>query len=489
MSTNISKEKREDLLSKINEIRKCIARAEDDENKGTLLTYLSDLEKEVRAKKYGLVFEEHREGIDKILATHIPVMTEESDLFIDNGGPMNFLLEGDNLAALKLLEKTHKGKIDTIYIDPPYNLGNNDFTYGDKRVEKTDTFKHSKWLSFLNVRLVIARKLLASHGLIFISIDDNELYGLKMLCDKIFGEDNFVATLVWTNREGGGSSDSKLFRIKHEYILCFAKKKSQIEIRGVEINNENRYKQSDEYEEIRGKYYLQKLGMGSIQYSDSLNYPIKCPDGTHVYPSDNNKGKKACWRWSQKKLFWGIENGFIEFKKDKAGIWTVYTKQYLKCDNDGNIIQRTQRPDGVINDFSSTQGSKTIIQLFDSPVFSYPKDVNLIEWLIDRIPKEKSNTILDFFAGSGTTGHAVLNLNNEDGGTRKFILCTNNENNICRTITYERIRRVLTREKFKASIKYYKIDYISITEKMYYEYADELLLHIRELVELENGIN
>lgn len=161
MSTNISKEKREDLLSKINEIRKCIARAEDDENKGTLLTYLSDLEKEVRAKKYGLVFEEHREGIDKILATHIPVMTEESDLFIDNGGPMNFLLEGDNLAALKLLEKTHKGKIDTIYIDPPYNLGNNDFTYGDKRVEKTDTFKHSKWLSFLNVRLVIARKLLA----------------------------------------------------------------------------------------------------------------------------------------------------------------------------------------------------------------------------------------------------------------------------------------------------------------------------------------
>jgi len=488
MSTNISKLKREVLLAKIKEIRTFISAAPQDENTGNMLSYLSDLEKDVNGKKYGLVFEEHREEIDEVLDTHTPVLTEDENLFIDNGGQMNFLVEGDNLASLKLLEKTHKGKIDFIYIDPPYNTGSKYFIYDDTYVVKEDGYRHSKWLSFISKRLLIAKSLLSNNGIIFISISDIEQANMRILCNEIFGEQNFVGNLVWANKEGGGSSDSKLFRIKHEYIVVYARNIELIDIAGVKISNEDRYKSSDEYEAIRGKYYLQKLGMGSIQYSSSLDYPIDTPDGSTVMPKDNNGGKKACWRWSQDKYKWGQDNGFIEIKKDSKGIWTVYTKQYLKCDNDGNIIVRTNRPMGIIDEFSSTQGTKTIRQIFGEAKFSYPKDVNLIIWLFERITN-KNITILDFFAGSGTTGHAVIQLNAEDGGNRTFILCTNNENNICRDVTYERIKRVIDKEGYAASLKYYKVDYVPISERMYYEYADELLLHIRELVELENGVN
>lgn len=488
MSINISKQKREDLLNKIKEIRTFISAAPQDKNTGNLLSYLSDLEKDVNGKKYGLVFEEHREEIDEVLDTHTPVLTEENDLFIDNDGQMNFLIEGDNLASLKLLKKTHKGKIDLIYIDPPYNTGSKDFIYDDAYVVKEDGYRHSKWLSFLSKRLLIAKSLLSNNGIIFISISDIEQATMRILCNEIFGEQNFVGNLVWANKEGGGSSDSKLFRIKHEYIVVYAKNIELIDIAGVKISNEDRYKSSDEYEAIRGKYYLQKLGMGSIQYSSSLDYPIDTPDGSTVMPKDNNGGKKACWRWSQDKYKWGKDNGFIEIKKDSKGVWTVYTKQYLKCDNEGNIIVRTNRPMGIIDEFSSTQGAKTVRQIFGETIFSYPKDVNLIIWLIERIAS-KDITILDFFAGSGTTGHAVMKLNVEDSGNRKFILCTNNENNICRNVTYERIKRVIDKEGYSASLKYYKVNYVSISNRMYYEYADELLKHIRELVELENGVN
>lgn len=172
MSTNISKKKRDDLLDKIKQIRAFIAAAPQDENTGNLLSYLSELEKDVNGKKYGLVFEEHREEIDEVLDTHTPVLTEDADLFIDHGGQMNFLIEGDNLASLQLLEKTHKGKIDLIYIDPPYNTGAKDFVYDDAFVDTTDGFNHSKWLSFMKQRLSLSKKLLAAHGTIFISIDD-----------------------------------------------------------------------------------------------------------------------------------------------------------------------------------------------------------------------------------------------------------------------------------------------------------------------------
>lgn len=196
MSTNISKEKREKLISEIKAIREYISAAPQDENTGNLLTYLSEIEKDIKGKKYGLVFEEHRESIDDILATHTPVLSEDTDLLIDNGGQMNFLIEGDNLASLQLLEKTHKGKIDLIYIDPPYNTGNKDFIYNDSFVNGDDEFRHSKWASFIYKRLSIAKRLLSHKGMIFISIDDNEVYSLKFICDSIFGENNYISSIV-----------------------------------------------------------------------------------------------------------------------------------------------------------------------------------------------------------------------------------------------------------------------------------------------------
>ena len=201
MSTNISKKKREDLLAKIKEIRNFIAAAPQDENTGNLLSYLAELEKDVNGKKYGLVFEEHREEIDEVLDTHTPVLTEDKALFIDNGGEMNFLIEGDNLASLKLLEKTHKGKIDLIYIDPPYNTNNKDFVYDDTYIDNNDTYRHSKWVSFLIQRLKIAHSLLTKKGVIFISIDDNEQASLRLVADFVFGENNFIAEMIWQKKK------------------------------------------------------------------------------------------------------------------------------------------------------------------------------------------------------------------------------------------------------------------------------------------------
>jgi len=178
---NVSKQKRDDLVAKIKEIRTFIAGAVQDENTESLLSYLSELEKDVRGKKFGLVFEEHREAIDEKLETHIPVLKEEKDLFINNGGQLNFLIEGDNLAALQLLEKTHKRKVDLIYIDPPYNTGNKDFIYNDCYIDSDDGYRHNKWASFMTKRLEIAKRLLTPQGVIFIQISDIELAQLKQM--------------------------------------------------------------------------------------------------------------------------------------------------------------------------------------------------------------------------------------------------------------------------------------------------------------------
>ena len=178
MSKNISKEKREELLREIGEIREYLEK-NTDENAGRLLTYLANLEKDVDGKKYGLVFEEHEEAVDVLCRDNVPILKEVEELKIENGGTQNFLIEGDNLASLKLLEKTHKGRIDLIYIDPPYNTKNKDFVYDDVFVGEEDEFRHSKWLSFMANRLMIARKLLSKNGVIFISIDDNELSKVK----------------------------------------------------------------------------------------------------------------------------------------------------------------------------------------------------------------------------------------------------------------------------------------------------------------------
>ena len=412
---------------------------------------------------------------------------------VDFDNTENLYIEGDNLEVLKLLRESYLGKVKMIYIDPPYNTGN-DFVYNDNFAQSQAEFAgqsglfdeegnrmvdpmvqntesngrfHTDWLNMIYPRLKVAKDLLSDDGVIFISIDDNEVENLKKVCDELFGEQNFVANLIWANKEGGGSSDSKLFRIKNEHILCFAKNIEKIEIKGVPISNAERYKGKDEYYSVRGPFYLQKLGMGSIQYSPSLDYPIAAPDGSFVLPADNNKGKKACWRWSMEKYMKNQKEGFVEIKKDSAGIWTVYTKQYMNCDNEGNIIERTQRPMGVIDDYSSTQASK-LLESIGIP-FDYSKPIGLIKYLIDRIV-HRDFYIIDFFSGSATTAHAVMQLNAEDGGNRKFIMVQLPEKteekseaykagykNICE-IGKERIRRAGKKIKEEAGLMGQNLD-------------------------------
>lgn len=476
MSINISKKKRDDLLDKIKQIRAFIAAAPQDENTGNLLSYLSDLEKDVNGKKYGLVFEEHREEIDEVLDTHTPVLTEDADLFVDHGGQMNFLLEGDNLAALKLLEKTHRGKIDLIYIDPPYNLGE-DFIYSDHYVGREDSFKHSKWLSFMSSRLRIAYRLLASKGAIFISINDAEYAGLKMLCDSMWGDENYQATLIWKSRQRADSRNISMLSTDHEYILVYGKS-SSFRLLGKD-KDKTKYRNPDN--DPRGPWASIDLsGLADASRRPNLHFDIIDPKTGNVYPPNPNRG----WSKSKETIEKMIAENRILWPSSPKG--RPREKKFLSSLlSDKTGFSSVLDPEEV---GYTTDGTRALIDVLGNKVFNFPKSVKLIKAIVHQYP-DTDCTILDFFAGSGTTGHAVMKLNEEDGGSRRFILCTNNENGICRDVTYERIRRVIDKEDYAASLKYYKIDYVPISDRMYYEYADELLRHIRELVELENGIN
>ena len=471
MSTNISKKKRDDLLDKIKQIRAFIAAAPQDENTGNLLSYLSELEKDVNGKKYGLVFEEHREEIDEVLDTHTPVLTEDADLFIDHGGQMNFLLEGDNLAALKLLEKTHRGNIDLIFIDPPYNTRNGDFGYDDSRVDLTDTFRHSKWVSFMSERLLVARRLLKNDGVIFIAIDDNEQAALKLLCDQLFGEENFLASIIWQHSiQPKGYSGT--FSVHHNYILCY-QKTAQFVLNSLPRTDEDNKAYANPDNDPRGRW--RSGDVRNALYRPNLIYDIISPSGNVIKPCANG------WRWSKETVEEKIKSGEIIFSKDET---RIIRKIYLDT-----LEGRTPETIWFGKDVGTTRSAMSEIkEIFGSSAFGTPKPTSLIERTL-RLISRTDATVLDFFAGSGTTGHAVMKLNAEDGGTRRFILCTNNENGICRDVTYKRIRRVIDKEDYAASLKYYKVGYVPISDRMYYEYADELLRHIRELVELENGIN
>lgn len=525
MSTNVSKEKREKLIAKITAIKSYIAAAQQDENTAQLLTYIAEIEKDIKGKKYGLVFEEHREAIDEILEQNTPVLTEEKDLFINNGGQLNFLIEGDNLASLQLLEKTHKGKIDLIYIDPPYNTGNKehrDFVYDDEFIDANDMFRHSKWLSFLSKRLKVAKKLLSERGIIFISIDDNEQSFLKVLCDEIFGVENFIACLP-TIMNLKGNQDEFGFAGTHEYTVVYSKNKATAQINQFATDEEDIQNwQEDEIGYYKKGATLKRTGQDAPREKRPYGYfPIivNNEDKTvtvidkerfkQIYnPRDKTfndslideyvklydtrkytvllptiEGQKTSWRWSRDKvekeaneiIVSGDDGSFSLYKKQRPTIGDLPTKKAKTL---------FYKPE-----YSSGNGTAQLKQLFGlEKVFNNPKSVNLIYDFIS-LATNPNSTVLDFFAGSGTTGHAVMKLNAEDGGTRKFILCTNNENNICREVTYERIKRVIARDKYNASLKYYKVDFVPISDKFYYEYADELLKHVRELVELENGVN
>ena len=499
VSTNVSKEKREQLVAKVKAIKSYIAAAPQDENTARLLAYIADIEKDIKGKKYGLVFEEHREAIDEILERNTPVLTEEKDLFIDNGGQMNFLIEGDNLAALQLLEKTHKRKIDLIYIDPPYNTGAKDWKYSNSFVSGDDMFWHSKWLSFMRSRLMIARELLSEQGIICVTIDDYEMSALWLLLDEIFGEYNHLGTVTIRNNPKGRMGNRKISQV-HEYAIFFGKSNlSKISKLPVAPEEKSHHYVADE----NGMYYvkvnLRKQGVDSEGVNKDGSYKSRYfpifydPQSKKISPYDDSLPVKI--------LPIDSSGNVRIWRRDKQGVELLYKNNDLIVDKVKGNYQISfrfrggldgQMPKSIWIDprFSASEyGTSELNKLIGREKFQYPKSVYAVMQCILCMSEKIDALILDFFAGSGTTGHAVMKLNAEDGGKRKFILCTNNENNICRDVTYERIKRVIERDKYAASLKYYKVDFVPISDRLYYEYADELLKHIRELVELENGIN
>ena len=357
----------------------------------------------------------------------------------------NIYIEGDNLDALKLLQETYLGKVKMIYIDPPYNTGN-DFVYEDDFRQDTDEYIagsgqfddqgnrlvqntesngrfHTDWLNMLYPRLRIARDLLTDDGIIFISIDDNEVENLKKLCNEVFGDSNFVAIINWKGR--GGRQDSRYYAAVHEYILCYAKSKNYF-VAGEEIKTGDVY---PKFDNDSGRFYktqlLRKWGSNSRREDrPNLFYPIIAPDGSEVYPMlDNSQrpslpsiGNEGRWRHGASTMEKNIAEGRVEFVKQSNGDWIAYEKIFAPLEGE----EKTKKYTTWIEE--TNDGANVVKNLFSSAVFDYPKTPSLIVRFIKMANVENGDTVLDFFSGSATTAHAVMQLNAEDGGNRKFIL-------------------------------------------------------------------
>lgn len=457
-----------DKIALKNKIRELEGLTNDE--KAALLELLN------KQKKYGLVWEDKPEDVEERLRDELPVLKEVKERFIsseDPEAPNHILIEGDNLEALTALTYTHAGKIDVIYIDPPYNTGNKDFIYNDSFVDSEDSFRHSKWLSFMNKRLKLAKGLLSDKGVIFISIDDNEHAQLKLLCDEVFGCNNFITNITWQSTAGSNTGNEIVTTT--EYVLVYTANRLKAHFDG-QPPSDDTFKFKDEHYNDRGKYTLDKLDRRRVggHYSEALNFPIEMPDGTLRYPgggSNINDGWN--YLWSKTKIQWGIENDFIVFKKSKDD-WSVYCKRYQLVDNTNKKVDRTTPYRNLITSdlFNTAQGTAEIASIFNERPFAFPKPSGIIKFLLSTTVKTTPNsTILDFFAGSGTTLHAAMQLNAEDGGHRKCILVTNNENNICEEVTYERNKRVINGyttpkgeevEGLKSNtLRYYQTDFIS----------------------------
>ena len=501
-TTNLSKLRRDKMLETIKEIKKNIS----DE---TTLDNLSMIENELTKKKYGLIWEEHEERVDKELETQIPTFEElkDNEIVSNEGGKFNFLLEGDNLHSLYLLEKTHKCKIDLIYIDPPYNTGNHDFIYNDNYIISDDGYKHSKWLSFMEKRLRIAHKLLKDNGMIFISIDDNEQSQLKMLCDEIFGNNNCLGILP-TIMNLKGNQDQIGFAGTHEYTIVYAKNVSTVELGQFDIDEEEIEKEwnLDEVGYYKKGANLKSTGVNAPREKrpnlffpiyvntddlDNIKWSVEKIEGyKEVYPITDEK--EMSWRWSKNKFIKDYHDVIVVANGN--GDISFYKKQRPSL---GEIPTKKPKSFFYKPEYSSGNGTNQIIKIFGSKKFSNPKPIELIKDFIKIGMPKKDGIVLDFFAGSGTTAHALLELNKEDNGKRQFILCTNNENNICENVTMQRIKTVITgkradnseySDRLLANLKYYKCTYIPKINTDEENLHINLMKNIKNLIQLENGI-
>ena len=473
---NLSQQRREQMLSFLETLK-------EQHNDDASLIAINQIEKELTSKKYGLVWEEHEEEVDVKMKTHIPVFTEVKEKEIvgnSESDEFNFLLEGDNLHSLRLLEKTHKGKIDVIYIDPPYNTGHKDFIYDDAFVDRQDGYSHSKWISFMEKRLKIAHSLLKSSGTIFISIDDNEYANLKLLCDEIFGEENMISDIIWNSRKS--VSNDAVVSLNHNYTLVYTRNINEFnKVKHLFKlpNNENGFANPDD--DPRGPWKADPFDAPAIR--PNLTYEIINPNtGEKLLPPNGRH-----WRTEKNKYFELLADNRIVF--GKTGKSKPQQKRFLY-----EAKEKGATPKSLWDDCgTATDGTKELQDIFGSKAFDTPKPTGLIKKIID-LAGDKDSLILDFFAGSGTTAQSVLEKNKEDGGNRHFILCTNNDGNICSEVTYPRICTVITGKRQDGSkysdgiatnMKYYKTDFIDKESEEIYE---DLLVHIKEMIQLEYGV-
>ena len=399
-------------------------------------------------------------GKDKIENHHLHAPFHFLDKKFSVGNSSNMIIHADNLLALKSLLPRFAGRVKCIYIDPPYNTGNEGWIYNDNVSDPTiqrwlgavvgkegeDLSRHDKWLCMMYPRLRLLQKLLADDGAIFISIDDNEQANLKLICDEIFGARNFLAECAV--KRSGGRQDSKFYAIVNEYLICYAKNAANFHAGG-EIKSGENYPKIDAK---TGRNYktqlLRKWGSNSRRIDrPNLFYPIPAPDGTEIFPMlpDGTEGRwrwskdkmqaalEGCWRWGKNKMQQALDENLIEFVK-KDGEWIPYEKIYEPAE--GEI--RTKKFTTWIDD--SFNGSATVKKIFGEDVFDYPKAVEFIERILKMCKADKDSLILDAFAGSGTTAHAVINLNAADGGSRRFILIELMD--YAENITAERVKRV-----------------------------------------------
>ena len=464
----------------------------DEMTKEELIDYINNLSEEFNGK-YGLIWDKEKEP-EKIVVDcdkFIPILSEQEDKSINNDFNNNVLIEGDNFHALSVLNYTHKESIDVIYIDPPYNTGNVDFMYNDKYVDLEDGYRHSKWLNFMEKRLKLARELLKPEGIIFISIDDNELYQLKILCDKIFSPQNFIANFIRKTSFGEKTAKPNINK-HHDYCLCYSKS-----IREVVSNNiiQGEEKALSEYSnpdnDPNGPWKkdspLIKIDSGRYGYA---RYPItnEYLNITQYPPVYDDEQNRKQWHYVESTFNEMVKKGQVVFYKTKEEMgnsqYSFFIKKYKSSLT--NIRNNVSTLYFDNNNYTNANGTKDLVQVIGnskSIVGLYPKPVSFIKKLIEFATIDnKDAIILDFFAGSGTTGQAVLELNKEDGGNRKFILCTNDESNICSDITYPRIKNCLqgtkTIEAMDGTLKFFKtrfVDNHGTRDQLYYDLTEKCI--------------
>jgi len=430
---------------------------------------LIDLVKSYEAKKkYGLVWESDHSKEILVQDPHqyFPILTENiSKRIFENPVQNNhFLIEGENYHALSVLQYTHSNSVDVIYIDPPYNTGNKDFKYNDSFVQKEDSYRHSKWLNFISRRLRLSKSLLKNDGIIFISVDDNEIAQLRLLCDDIFGETNFLACFIWEKKRKASNLDATVRGIT-EYILAYGRSQARSIVHPLDIVEED--KPYPFYNSGNGRGVLEfPPGLTFSSLEDGIYSPaeykakrtlVKLLDKVTIENSINKKSFKleGEWRYSQKWLDNAIlKNEEIVFKG------TDFKPYWINRDPNRSKKMKTLLNYENYQIGTNEDGNEELFTLVGENDFSFPKPTSLIKALISATTNSKDKcVVLDFFAGSGTTGDAVLQLNLEDRGNRQFILVTNNEEEICTAITFPRLQKLL--KSSKGNMNYFSVDFLN----------------------------